>query len=85
MGWANGTWDVPWAMQLYNSVQPLLEYPIQTSTRRNEQISWRTVYNLYIMSHQTSNGRGHGCRRRDWGKGGAGIREVEDWMDAIEE
>ncbi len=85
----NGAWDVPWAMQLYNSVQPLFEYPSLTSTHRNEQISWRTVYNLYIKSCQTSNGRGRGRgrgrRHRDQGEGGAGIREVEDWMDAIEE
>ncbi len=79
----NGTWDVPWAMQLYNCVQPLFKYPSPTSTHRNEQINWRTVYNLYIKSRQTSNGRGR--RRRNRGKGSAGIGEVEDWMDAIEE
>jgi hypothetical protein len=83
----NGSWDVPQAMQLYNSVQPLFEYPSLTSTRQNEQISWRTVYNLYIENCQTSNRRGRRRRRRhrDRGKGGAGIGEVEDWMDAIEE
>jgi hypothetical protein len=79
----NGAWDVPQAMQLYNSVQPLFNYPSLTSTCWNEQISWRTVCNLYINSHQTSNGHGH--RLRDWGKGSAGIGEVGDWMDAIEE
>jgi hypothetical protein len=79
----NDAWDVPQAMQLYNCVQPLFEYPSLTSTRQNEQISWRTVYKLYIKSCQTSNGRGRRCR--DWGKGRAGIGEVEDWMDGIEE
>ncbi len=81
----NGAWDVPWAMQLYDSVQPLFEYPSLTSTCWSEQISWRTVYNLYIKSHQTSNGCGCGRRLRDWGKGGAGIGEVKDWMYTIEE
>jgi hypothetical protein len=79
----NGTWDVPWAMQLYHCVQPLFQYPDLTSTRRNKQINWRTVYNLSIKSCQTSNGCGRRCRDR--AKGSAGIGEVEDWMDAIEE
>ncbi len=69
----NGTWDVPQAMQLYNSVQPLFKYPSLTSTHWNEQISWRTLYNLYIKSCQTSNGCGRRCRRRDRGEGGAGM------------
>jgi len=47
--WAgsNGAWDVPRAMRLFENVQHLFEYPT-TSTRRNDQISWKTVYNLYI-------------------------------------
>ncbi len=81
-GGQNGAWDVPWAMQLYNCVQPLFKYPSLTSTHRNEQISWRTVYNLYIKSRQITNGCG---RRRHQGNGGAGIGDVEDWMDAVEE
>jgi hypothetical protein len=81
----NSAWDVPQAMQLCNSVQPLFKYPSLTSTRWNEQISWRTVYNLYIKSCQTSNGRRRRRRHRDWGEGGTGIGEVEVWMDAIEE
>jgi hypothetical protein len=82
----NGTWYVPRAMQLYDSVQLLFEYQSLTSTHWNDQISWRTVYNdLCIKSRQTSNGRGRGCRQRDRGKGGTRIGKVEDWMDAIEE
>jgi hypothetical protein len=77
------------ALLMYNSVQPLFEYPSLISTCRIDQISWRTVYNLYIKSHQTSSRRwrGHGCRHRlrDRGEGGAGIGEVKDWMDPIEE
>jgi hypothetical protein len=79
----NGAWDVPWAIKLYNCMQPLFKYPSLTSTHWNEQISWRTVYNLYIKSRHTSNGHGRRCRDQD--KGSAGIGEVEDWMNAIEE
>ena len=79
----NIAWDVPRAMQLYNCVQPLFEYPSITSTHWNEQISWRTVYNLYIKSRHTSNWHGRRCRDQD--KGSAVIGEVEDWMNAIEE
>ena len=46
----SGTWDVPMAMQLYESVLPLFEYRTNAGhhIRRNEQMSWRTVYNLYL-------------------------------------
>ena len=73
----NGAWDVPRAVRLYDSVHQFFEYP-STITRRNEQISWRTIYNLYVKSLPTRKiGRGRGRRRR---------QEVdEEWMDAIEE
>ncbi len=35
----NNAWNIPRAMQLYNCVQPLFEYPSLTSTHWNEQIS----------------------------------------------
>ncbi len=57
----NGAWDVSRAMRLFESVQHLFEYPSLTSTRRNDQISWRTVYNLYLKNrNQDRRGRGHG-------------------------
>ena len=38
-----GAWDVPRAMRLYGQVQHLFHYPSLASTRRSDQISWRTV------------------------------------------
>ncbi len=35
----NGAWDIPRAIQLYESVWHLFEYPSQTTARRNDQIS----------------------------------------------
>jgi hypothetical protein len=45
----HGTWEVPMVLQLYESVIQLFEYPTTAGhhIRRNAQISWRTVYNLY--------------------------------------
>ncbi len=40
----NGAWDVPRAVRLYDGVNHFFKYPT-TIIRRNEQISWRTVYN----------------------------------------
>ena len=54
---SNGAWDVPRAMRLFENVQHLFEYPT-TSTRRNDQISWKTVYNLYIKKGQHIDGDG---------------------------
>ena len=45
----NGAWDVPRVMQLYESMVHLFQYPtIATKVHWTDQISWRTVYNLYI-------------------------------------
>jgi hypothetical protein len=46
----SGTWEVGMALRLYESVRPLFEYPTNAGypIRRNEHISWRTVYNLYL-------------------------------------
>ncbi len=41
----NGAWDIPRAIQLYESVRHLFEYPSQTMACWNDQISWRAVYN----------------------------------------
>jgi hypothetical protein len=45
----HGTWEVPMALQLYESVTPLFKYPTLGGhhIHRNAQMSWRTVYNLY--------------------------------------
>ncbi len=48
----HGTWEVPMALQLYESVIPLLEYPTTAGPhiRQNAQMSWKTVYNLYTRN-----------------------------------
>jgi hypothetical protein len=48
----NGSWDIPKAMRLYDSVRHLFFYPPRTlsSTQRYDQISWKTVYNLYLKN-----------------------------------
>jgi hypothetical protein len=83
-----GAWDVPRAMRLYGQVQHLFNYPSLTSTtRRSDQISWRTVYNLYIKGR-----RGHGGRQ-GLGRGRGHGRQAEiaendenyDWMNQTEE
>ena len=74
----NGAWDVPRAVRLYDGVNHFFKYPT-TIIRRNEQISWRTVYNIYVKSLSTRRvGHGHG-QHRWWQEGD------EEWMDAIEE
>ena len=79
-----GVWDVPRAMRLYGQVQHLFHYPSLTSTtRRSDQISWRTVYNLYIKSrggHGGRRGRGHG-RQAEIAEY---YNENDDWMNQIE-
>ena len=42
-----GSWDVGSTVRLYEAVRPYFAYPSNTSLRRDEQISWNTVYNLY--------------------------------------
>jgi hypothetical protein len=81
----NGAWDVARAVQLFNSVKDLFEYPSLTSTRRNDQISWRTVYNLYIKSLPKERGRGRGCRRRRDSNEGGTMIGGEEHCDAIKE
>jgi hypothetical protein len=82
----NGSWDVARAVSLHDSVQQFFEYPSKTTTRRHDQISWRTVYNLYIKSNPRRRiGRGRG-RRREHGHMDVEVWEegAEDWMDTIE-
>ena len=81
----NGAWDVAHAVRLFNSVKDLFEYPSLISTRQNDQISWRTVYNLFVKSLPNERGRGRGRRRRrDLNEGGTEIGGEEE-CDAIEE
>ena len=82
-----GAWDVPRAMRLYGQVQHLFHYLSLASTCRSDQISWRTVYNLYIKSRGghggrqgRGRGRGHGRRAEI-----AENDENDDWMNQIEE
>ena len=52
--WRNGAWDVQRALQLYAGVKHLFAYPSKTTQiRRNDQISWRTVYNIYMKNGKT--------------------------------
>jgi hypothetical protein len=75
----NGAWDVGRAVKLYDSVKDFFVYPSLTSAHQDDQISWRTVYNLYIKSLPNERGQGRGrrgCRRqRDLNMGGT---EIED-------
>ena len=43
-----GSWDVEATVRLYAAVRPYFQYPAKISIRRDEQISWTTVYNLYV-------------------------------------
>jgi hypothetical protein len=48
-----GAWDIPRELQLYGVVKELFAYPSKTTqTRRNDQISWRIVYNIYLKSRK---------------------------------
>jgi hypothetical protein len=51
----SGTWEVPIALLLYKEVIPLFEYPTSAGhrIRRDKQMSWRTVYNLYLKMGKT--------------------------------
>jgi hypothetical protein len=42
------TKDVGSTVRLYEAVRPYFAYPSKTSARREEHISWYTVYNLYV-------------------------------------
>ncbi len=54
MDWHNGAWDIQWELQLYRGVKHLFMYPSKsTQCHRNDQISWRTVYNLYMKNGKT--------------------------------
>jgi hypothetical protein len=54
MDWHNGAWDIQRALQLYGIVKHLFVYPSKsTRCRRNDQISWRTVYNIYMKNGKT--------------------------------
>jgi hypothetical protein len=50
---------------------------------RSVQISWRTVYNLYIKKQAEVSGR-NGQGRRQGREGRVEKVEDDDWMDAIE-
>ena len=44
-----GAWDVGSTVRLYENVVRLVEYPTKNEKiRRNTQISWLTIYNLYV-------------------------------------
>jgi hypothetical protein len=53
--WHNGAWDIQRALQLYGVVKHLFAYPASKSTQvcQNDQISWRTVYNIYMKNGKT--------------------------------
>ena len=44
-----GVWDVSLTERLYENVVHLFQYPTKNEKiRRNTQISWITIYNLYV-------------------------------------
>jgi hypothetical protein len=44
-----GAWDIGSTVRLFESVKHLFEYPTKSGQiRRTVQISWLTVYNLYV-------------------------------------
>jgi hypothetical protein len=48
INWHNGAWDIQRAIKLYGVVKHLFAYPSKsTQVCQNDQISWRTVYNIY--------------------------------------
>jgi hypothetical protein len=53
----HGTWEVPMALQLYESVIPLFEYPTTAGhhIHWNLQMSWRTVYKGFVICHCSEN------------------------------
>ncbi len=85
----NGSWDIPKAMRLYDSVCHLFFYPSRThsSIQRNDQISWKTVYNLYPKNRDGLGcvcGCGRGCgHERNWEDNSVGIGD-DAWMNEIE-
>jgi hypothetical protein len=46
-----GSWEVGSTIRLYESVHSYFNYPSRMTQCRNTQISWLTVYNLY-MAHK---------------------------------
>jgi hypothetical protein len=44
----NGVWDIAASVRLFETVEPLFNYPAMNGkVRRCNQISWITVHNLY--------------------------------------
>ena len=67
MDWHNGAWNIQWALSLYGGVIHLFVYPSKsTQCRRNDQISWRTVYNIHEEWEDICYKGRHG----NWGGGG---------------
>jgi len=53
MNWHNGAWDFQ-SLQLYGGVKYLFAYPSKSSQcRRNNQIRWRTAYNIHTKNGKT--------------------------------
>ncbi len=54
IGWHNGAWNIQRALQLYGGMKHLFAYLSKSAqVRRNDQISWRTVYNIYTKNGKT--------------------------------
>ncbi len=74
-GW-NGAWDIPQAIQLYENVQHFFKYPSQTTPVGMIRSAGGlfTICTWRVAQKQKITGKGH----RDQGKGGAGIRVMEE-------
>lgn len=47
-----GSWNVGRTVRLYESINHYFRYPAKISQRRDEQISWMTVYFLYKQKNE---------------------------------
>ena len=48
-----GAWDIGSTIRLFESVKHLFEYPTKNARiHRTVQISWLTVYNLYVLNER---------------------------------
>ncbi len=86
----HGIWEVPMALQLYESVIPLFEYPTTAGhhIRRNAQMSWRTVYNIYTRKGKINAKDLSGAMADETGAAEDGVatlqllmRQVKRWIE----
>ncbi len=82
----HGTWEVPMALQLYESVIPLFEYPTIAGhhIRWNAQMSWRTVHNLYTRKGKKFASDLGGATVDETGAAEGGVATADETGEAVE-